>query len=94
MEKALVHILSRHFTISRIQDRTYTSPHLIDFRERIRVNGIPVSKEYVIDFVEKHRVFFEPLHPSFFELTTAMAFHYFAQSQIDVAIIEVGLGDE
>ena len=70
----------------------YTSPHLIDFRERIRVNGIPVSKEYVIDFVEKHRVFFEPLHPSFFELTTAMAFHYFAQSQIDVAIIEVGLG--
>ena len=70
----------------------YTSPHLIDFRERIRVNGIPVSKEYVIDFVEKHRVFFEPLHPSFFELTTAMAFHYFSQSQIDVAIIEVGLG--
>ena len=55
----------------------YTSPHLIDFRERIRVNGIPVSKEYVIDFVEKHRAFFEPLHPSFFELTTAMAFHYF-----------------
>ena len=70
----------------------YTSPHLIDFRERIRVNGIPVSKEYVIDFVEKHRAFFEPLHPSFFELTTAMAFHYFAQSQVDVAIIEVGLG--
>ncbi len=68
----------------------YTSPHLIDFRERIRVNGIPVSKEYVIDFVEKHRAFFEPLHPSFFELTTAMAFHYFAQSQVDVAIIEVG----
>ena len=68
----------------------YTSPHLIDFRERIRVNGIPVSKEYVIDFVEKHRAFFEPLHPSFFELTTAMAFNYFAQSH--VAIIEVGLG--
>ena len=59
----------------------YTSPHLIDFRERIRVNGIPVSKEYVIDFVEKHRVFFEPLHPSFFELTTAMAFHYFARAK-------------
>ena len=72
----------------------YTSPHLIDFRERIRVNGIPVSKEYVIDFVEKHRAFFEPLHPSFFELTTAMAFHYFAQSQVDVAIIEVGLGGQ
>lgn len=70
----------------------YTSPHLIDFRERIRINGTPVSKEFVTDFVEKHRAFFEPLHPSFFELTTAMAFHYFAQEQVDVAIIEVGLG--
>lgn len=70
----------------------YTSPHLIDFRERIRINGIPVSKEFVIDFVEEHRGFFEPLHPSFFELTTAMAFHYFAQEKVDVAIIEVGLG--
>lgn len=70
----------------------YTSPHLIDFRERIRVNGIPVAKEFVTDFVAKHRDFFEPLHPSFFELTTAMAFHYFAQEEVDVAVIEVGLG--
>ena len=70
----------------------YTSPHLVDFRERIRINGVPVSQEYVIDFVENHRPFFEPLHPSFFELTTAMAFSYFAEQQIDVAIIEVGLG--
>lgn len=70
----------------------YTSPHLIDFRERIRVNGIPASKEFVIDFVEKHRPFFEPLHPSFFELTTAMAFRYFAEQEVDVAVIEVGLG--
>lgn len=70
----------------------YTSPHLIDFRERIRINGIPASKEFVIDFVEKHHDFFEPLHPSFFELTTAMAFHYFERQQVDVAIIEVGLG--
>lgn len=70
----------------------YTSPHLIDFRERIRINGIPADKEFVIDFVEKHRAFFEPLHPSFFELTTAMAFHYFAREEVDVAIIEVGLG--
>ena len=46
----------------------YTSPHLADFRERIRVNGTPVEQQYVIDFVEKHRAFFEPLHPSFFEL--------------------------
>lgn len=70
----------------------YTSPHLTDFRERIRINGIPVSKEFVVDFVEKHREFFEPLHPSFFELTTAMAFYYFARQQVDAAIIEVGLG--
>ncbi|MBR3612550.1 MAG: bifunctional folylpolyglutamate synthase/dihydrofolate synthase [Bacteroidaceae bacterium] len=70
----------------------YTSPHLIDFRERIRVNGTPASKQFVIDFVERERAFFEPLSPSFFELTTAMAFTYFAQEQVDVAIIEVGLG--
>lgn len=70
----------------------YTSPHLVDFRERIRVNGIPVGKEYVIDFVENHRAFFEPLHPSFFELATAMAFNYFAEEQVDIAVIEVGLG--
>ena len=70
----------------------YTSPHLVDFRERIRVNGEPVPESYVVDFVEKHRHFFEPLHPSFFELTTAMAFRYFADSQVDVAVIEVGLG--
>ena len=74
----------------------YTSPHLIDFRERIRVNGIPVSEEYVIRFVEdfKHlnskRI--HPLSPSFFELTTALAFKYFAEEKIDIAVIEVGLG--
>lgn len=70
----------------------YTSPHLVDFRERIRVNGHPIPEEYVIQFVEKERSFFEPLHPSFFELTTAMAFRYFADERVDVAIIEVGLG--
>ena len=70
----------------------YTSPHLVDFRERIKVNGKMASKEYVIDFVESHKAFFEPLQPSFFELTTAMAFNYFAQEQVDVAVIEVGLG--
>lgn len=70
----------------------YTSPHLVDFRERIRVNGEMVSEEFVIGFVEKHRGFFEPLHPSFFELTTAMAFHYFVMQKVDVAVVEVGLG--
>lgn len=70
----------------------YTSPHLVDFRERIRVNGMPVTEEHVIGFVEKHRHFFEPLHPSFFELVTAMAFDYFAEQKVDVAVVEVGLG--
>ncbi|KAA6319466.1 Bifunctional protein FolC [termite gut metagenome] len=70
----------------------YTSPHLIDFRERIRVNGQPVAEEYIVHFVEKHRRFFEPLHTSFFELTTALAFRYFADVNVDVAVIEVGLG--
>ena len=70
----------------------YTSPHLVDFRERIRVNGKPIEEEFVVDFVEQYHSFFESLHPSFFELTTAMAFHYFAEQQVDVAVIEVGLG--
>lgn len=70
----------------------YTSPHLVDFRERIRVNGEMMPQQYVIDFVEEERSFFEPLHPSFFELTTALAFKYFAEQHVDVAVIEVGLG--
>lgn len=70
----------------------FTSPHLVDFRERIRVNRECISEQYIIDFVEKERRFFEPLHPSFFELTTALAFKYFAEQKVDIAIIEVGLG--
>lgn len=70
----------------------YTSPHLIDFRERIRINGQMIPEEYVVDFVETERSFFEPLHPSFFEITTALAFKYFADEAVDVAVIEVGLG--
>lgn len=70
----------------------YTSPHLTDFRERIRVNGQMIPEDFVITFIENERNFFGPLHPSFFELTTAMAFLYFAQEKVDVAVIEVGLG--
>lgn len=70
----------------------YTSPHLVDFNERIRVNGKPIEHEYVTDFVEKEKAFFESLHPSFFELTTAMAFKYFAEQEVDIAVVEVGLG--
>ena len=70
----------------------YTSPHLVDFRERIRINGVCIDEETVIKFVEEEKNFFEPLHPSFFELTTALAFKYFADQQVDIAVIEVGLG--
>lgn len=70
----------------------YTSPHLVDFRERIRVNGKMIPKDYVVSFVRENRSFFEPLHPSFFELTTALAFKYFADEDVDIAVVEVGLG--
>ena len=70
----------------------FTSPHLVDFRERIRINGVMIPEQYVVDFVENEKDFFEPLHPSFFELTTALAFKYFAENNIDIAVIEVGLG--
>lgn len=70
----------------------YTSPHLVDFRERIRVNGTCIPEERVVHFVEEERAFFEPLHPSFFEITTALAFLYFAEQKVDIAVIEVGLG--
>lgn len=70
----------------------YTSPHLIDFKERIKVNGKPISEKYVVNFVEKEKSFYSSLNPSFFEITTAMAFKYFKDENVDIAIIEVGLG--
>src|SRR5688500_18688155 len=70
----------------------YTSPHLKDFRERIRVGGQMIPEQRVIDFVEKNRAWYESLEPSFFELTTAMAFKHFADEQVDIAVIETGLG--
>lgn len=70
----------------------YTSPHLVDFRERIRVNGKMIPEERVVRFVEEERTFFEPLCPSFFELATALAFQYFKEEEVDIAVIEVGLG--
>ena len=70
----------------------YTSPHLKDFSERIRVNGKPISEQYVIDFVSEADEIIEKLNPSFFEITTLMAFTYFASEGVDVAVIETGLG--
>jgi dihydrofolate synthase/folylpolyglutamate synthase len=70
----------------------YTSPHLIDFRERIKINGKMIPKNYVIEFVEKYKNDLEPIEPSFFEWTVGLALDYFAKEEVDVAIIEVGLG--
>ena len=70
----------------------YTSPHLKDFRERIKINGEMITEEYVIHFVEENKSFFAEIKPSFFEMTVAMAFQYFAEQQVDIAVIEVGLG--
>jgi len=70
----------------------YTSPHLKDFRERIKVNGVMIAKKEVVTFIEKHKSILETLKPSFFEMTVAMAFNYFAEARVDVAVIEVGLG--
>jgi len=70
----------------------YTSPHLKDFRERIRINGEMISKEFVIAFTERIKPLIEEINPSFFELTVGMAFEYFASERIDIAVIETGLG--
>lgn len=70
----------------------YTSPHLVDFRERIRVNGEMITKEAVVRFVEDNRAFLEEVKPSFFETTMAMAFDWFARQGVDIAVVECGLG--
>lgn len=70
----------------------YTSPHLVDFRERIRVNGEMISHEAVVDFVNRYRAMSLDCHPSFFELTMTMAFEHFANEGVDIAVIETGLG--
>ena len=70
----------------------FTSPHLVDFRERIRVSGEMIPEETVVQFVAENQAFLDELRPSFFETTMAMAFWYFAQQQVDIAVVEVGLG--
>ena len=86
------HTLSAILQMCGFKVGLYTSPHLVDFSERIRINGQPISEEYVVDFVDKERSYIESISPSFFEVVTAMAFKYFADMQVDIAVIEVGLG--
>lgn len=86
------HTLSAILQMCGYRVGLYTSPHLVDFSERIRINGLPIPEEYVINFVEKEKSYIESIQPTFFEVTTAMAFKYFAEMKVDIAVIEVGLG--
>jgi dihydrofolate synthase/folylpolyglutamate synthase len=86
------HMLASILQVAGYKTGLYTSPHLKDFRERIKINGLMVTEEFVIDFTERIKPLVEEISPSFFEITVAMAFEYFAQQNIDVAIIETGLG--
>ena len=86
------HMLASILQASGLKVGLYTSPHLKDFRERIKINGAMISEKYVIDFVEKYKNDFEKIQPSFFEMTVGLAFDYFAKEKVDIAIVEVGLG--
>ncbi len=88
---------SSHMLASILQEAgynvgLYTSPHLKDFRERIRINGKPIEKQFVLNFIKNHHAYLEQQGLSFFEMTVGMAFDYFAFKKIDIAIVEVGLG--
>ena len=85
-------MLAAIFQTAGYKTGLYTSPHLKDFRERIRIDGQMCDEQFVIDFVEKLQPCIEKIQPSFFEVTVAMAFEYFAQQKVDIAIIETGLG--
>ena len=86
------HILAAIFQTAGYKTGLYTSPHLKDFRERIKVNGEMISEEFVIDFTKRIKPLIEEIEPSFFEITVAMAFDYFEKQKVDIAIIETGLG--
>jgi dihydrofolate synthase/folylpolyglutamate synthase len=86
------HMLAAILQTAGYKTGLYTSPHLKDFRERIRVNGQMISEQTVIDFVQHHQSDFDAIQPSFFEMTVALAFDVFAKEKVDIAVIEVGLG--
>jgi len=86
------HMLAAVLQTAGYKTGLYTSPHLKDFRERIRINGEMISERDVIDFVSEHQPDFDDIKPSFFEMTVGLAFDFFAREKVDIAIIEVGLG--
>lgn len=85
-------IISAVLQASGYKTGLYTSPHLKDFRERIRINGKPVEQQLVVDFVRRYQSLIEEIQPSFFEITVAMAFEAFAKEEVDIAVVETGLG--
>ena len=89
---SVAHMLASILQTGDYRTGLYTSPHLRDFRERIKVNGKMIPRSYVSSFIKKYREQFEKFQPSFFELTVGMAFNYFRDQQVDIAVIEVGLG--
>jgi dihydrofolate synthase / folylpolyglutamate synthase len=86
------HMLAAILQTAGYKTGLYTSPHLHDFRERIKVNGEMIAEQYVVDFTKRVQPLIDEIEPSFFEITVAMAFEYFADEKIDIAVIEVGLG--
>jgi dihydrofolate synthase/folylpolyglutamate synthase len=86
------HMLAAVLQVAGYKTGLYTSPHLKDFRERIRINGEMISEQSVVDFVAEHKQDFEEIQPSFFEMTVGLAFEIFAKEKIDIAVIETGLG--
>jgi len=86
------HMLAAILQTAGYKTGLYTSPHLKDFRERIKIDGEMVSQEFIIDFTQRIKVISEKIEPSFFEITVAMAFEYFVEQQVDIAVIETGLG--
>ena len=86
------HMLAAVLQSAGYKTGLYTSPHLVDYRERIRVNGEMIARERVVELVEENKAFIEDVKPSFFEITMALAFQYFAEEKVDIAVVEVGLG--
>jgi dihydrofolate synthase / folylpolyglutamate synthase len=86
------HLLASVLQAAGYKTGLYTSPHLKDFRERIRINGKMIPKDEVISFVDAYQSHFEKIEPSFFEWTVGLAFHYFKKKKVDIAVIETGLG--
>lgn len=86
------HMLASVYQKAGYKTGLYTSPHLLDYRERIKINGEPVSKDYIIKYIQRNQCFFEIIKPSFFEMSVFMALCYFKTQKVDIAIIETGLG--